>query len=85
MTEVKGVLKLTNDNYVIWRILMEAVLTCRNVHDVALGITPRPTTGPNSKGVKDWDRQSAEARAEMILAVEVDQLAHMSAPTAYEV
>jgi len=85
MAEAKGVAKLTNENYEIWRILMEAVFTRRNVRDVALGIIPRPLTGPNSKGVKDWDRQSAEARAEMILAVEVDQLAHMSAPTAYEV
>jgi hypothetical protein len=85
MTEVKGVMKLTNDNYEIWRILMEAVFTRRNVRDVALGVTPRPLTGPNSKGVRDWDRQSAEARAEMILAVEVDQLAHMTATTAYEV
>jgi hypothetical protein len=69
----------------IWRILMEAVFTRRNVRDVTLGVIPRPLTGPNSKAVKDWDRQSAEARAEMILAVEVDQLPHMSAPTAYEV
>ena len=64
---------------------MEAVFVRRNVHDVAIGTTPRPTTGPNSKVVKDWDRKSAEARAEMILAVEVDQLAHMAATTAYEV
>jgi hypothetical protein len=85
MTESKGVLKLTNENYDVWSILIEAVFTRRNVRDVALGITPRPTTGPNSKGVKDWDRQNAEARAEMILAVEVDQLAHMTAPTAYEI
>ncbi|KAJ6574407.1 hypothetical protein B0H19DRAFT_868801, partial [Mycena capillaripes] len=77
--------KLTNENYEVWRILLEAVFTRKNVHDVAVGITPRPLTGPNSKGVKDWDRQSAEARAEMILAVDVDQLAHMTAPTAYEV
>ncbi|KAJ7937678.1 hypothetical protein B0H13DRAFT_2302503 [Mycena leptocephala] len=75
MTESKGMLKLTADNYEVWRILMEAVFTRKNVLDVAVGTTPRPTTGPNSKAVKDWDRKSAEARAEMILAVEIDQLA----------
>ncbi|KAK6966374.1 hypothetical protein R3P38DRAFT_2477732, partial [Favolaschia claudopus] len=74
--------KLNNENYEIWRILMEAVFTRRNVR---LGITAMPTTGPNSKAVKDWNRQSAEARAEMILSVEVDQLAHMTAITTYEV
>jgi hypothetical protein len=85
MTESKGMLKLTADNYEVWRILMEAVFTRKNVLDVAVGTTPRPTTGPNSKAVKDWDRKSAEARAEMILAVEIDQLAHMTASTAPEV
>jgi hypothetical protein len=64
---------------------MEAVFTRINVLDVAVGTTLRPTTGPNSKAVKDWDRKSAEARTEMILAVEIDQLAHMTAPTAPEV
>jgi hypothetical protein len=85
MTESKGMLKLTADNYEVWRVLMEAVFTRKNVLDVAVGTTLRPTTGPSSKAVKDWDRKSAEARAEMILAVEIDQLAHMTAPTAPEV
>ncbi|KAK6978099.1 hypothetical protein R3P38DRAFT_3377004 [Favolaschia claudopus] len=83
--ESKGTIKLNNENYEIWRILIEAVFTRRNVRDVALGVTAMPTSGPNSKAVKDWNRQSAEARAEMILSVEVDQLAHMTAITAYEV
>jgi hypothetical protein len=85
MMEAKGMTKLTNENYEIWRILMEPVFVLKNIHDVAVGITPRPTTGPNSKAVRDWDRQSAEARAEMVLAVEVGQLAHMTAATVCEV
>ncbi|KAF7365722.1 Retrovirus-related Pol polyprotein from transposon TNT 1-94 [Mycena venus] len=85
MTEAKGMTKLTNENYEIWRILMEAVFVRKNVRDVAVGTIPRPSTGPNSKAVRDWDRQNAEARAEMILAVEVDQLAHMTAGTAHEI
>jgi hypothetical protein len=85
MTESKGMLKLTADNYEVWRVLMEAVFTRKNVLDVAVGTTLWPTTGPNSKAVKDWDQKSAEARAEMILAVEINQLAHMTAPTAPEV
>ncbi len=85
MAESKSVIKLTNDNYEIWRVLIKAVFTRKNVHDIAVGLTPRPLTGPNSKGVKEWDRKSAKACAEMILAVKVDQLAHMTAPTAVEV
>ena len=72
----KSVLKLNNENYEIWRILIEAVLTRRNVLDVADGTTPRPTSGPNSRPMKDWERKNAEARASLILAVETDQLAH---------
>ena len=78
-------MKLSNENYEIWRILEEAVFLRRNVHDVATGLTPIPATGPNSKGVKDWKRKDDEARAELILSVEPDQLAHMNAPTAYEI
>ncbi len=85
MAESKSVIKLTNDNYEIWRVLIEAVFTRKNVHDVAVGLTPCPLIGPNSKGVKEWDRKSAEACTKMILAVEVDQLTHMTAPTAVEV
>ena len=59
--------KLTNENYEIWRILIEAMFVQRNIHDVAVGITPRPMTRPNSKAVHDWDRQSAEVCAEMVL------------------
>ncbi len=52
MAESKSVIKLTNDNYKIWRVLIEAIFTCKNVHNVAVGLTPCPLTGPNSKGVK---------------------------------
>lgn len=81
----KSTVKLSNENYEIWRIMEEAIFLRRNVHDVATGVTLMPATGPNSKGVKDWKRKDDEARAELILSVEPDQLAHMTASTAYEI
>lgn len=50
-----------------------------------MGVTPIPTTGPNSTTYKPWFRKNAEARVEMILHVEVDQLAHMSSHIASEI
>lgn len=78
-------MKLNNENYEVWRVLMEAIFTRKQVHDVATGITPRPTTGPNSVTTKAWERKSQEAKAEMILSVEIDQLAHMRGATAIDV
>ncbi len=63
---------------------MEAVLTRKGLREVALG-EAMPLTGPNSPAGKAWIRKNAEAKAEMILSVEVDQLAHMTAPNAAEV
>ncbi|KAF9032491.1 hypothetical protein BDZ89DRAFT_882396, partial [Hymenopellis radicata] len=77
--------KLNNSNYEIWRILIGAIFTRKNVHDVAVGTTPRPLTGPNSATTRAWVRKNEEAKAEMILAVEVDQLPHMTGADAFDV
>jgi len=45
----------------------------------------KPTSGPNSVAGKAWARKNAEACAEMILAVETDQLVHMTAKTTAEI
>jgi hypothetical protein len=76
----KNMMKLNNENYEIWKILMEAVLVRKQLREVALGLTPRPAGPPNS--VRAWDRKNQEARAELQLAVEWDQLAHMTAGSA---
>ena len=76
-------MKLNNENYEIWKILMEAILVRKQLREVALGLTPRPAGPPNA--VRAWDRKNQEARAEMQLAVEWDQLAHMTADVASDI
>src|SRR5258708_31330629 len=79
----KSMMKLNNENYEIWKILMEAILIRKQLRDVALGWTPRPAGPPNA--VRAWDRKNQEAWAELQLAVEWDQLAHMTAEDASEI
>lgn len=67
-----GVPKLNRTNYEVWVQLIEALLTRKGLDDVAFGRAPKPLTGPNSKGVKDWERKNKEARAEIMLHVEED-------------
>src|SRR5258707_14122178 len=73
----KSMMKLNNENYEIWKILMEAILVHKQLRDVALGWMPRPAGPPNAMQVWDWKNQ--ESQAELQLAVEWDQLAHMTA------
>jgi hypothetical protein len=83
MSDKNGMMKLNNENYEIWKILMEAILVWKQLHDVALGITARPTAGQNA--MRAWDQKNQEARAELQLAVEPDQLAHMTAELTPEI
>ncbi|KAK0216888.1 hypothetical protein IW262DRAFT_1275793 [Armillaria fumosa] len=80
-----GIVKLSNENYKVWRILMLALFVRKGVKDVAVGDVERPLTGPNSPAGKAWQRKNDEALAEMILNVEVDQLAHMTSDVATKV
>src|SRR5258708_38833497 len=79
----KYMMKLNNENYEIWKILMEAILIRKQLRDVALGWMPRPARPPNA--VQAWDWKNQEAWAELQLAVEWDQLAHMTAKDASEI
>lgn len=79
----KNMMKLDNENYEIWKILMEAILVRKQLREVTLGLTPRPAGPPNA--VRAWDRKNQEARAELQLAVEWDQLSHMTADDASEI
>src|SRR5258708_4384380 len=76
-------MKLNNENYEIWKILMEAILVCKQLHDVALGWTPRLARPPNAMWA--WDQKNQEAQAKLQLAIEWDQLAHMTAEDALEI
>ena len=80
-----GVPKLNNRNFEVWLLLIEALMTRKGVEDVGMGRHTRPETGPNSKGVKDWERKNKEARAEIMLHVEEDQLAHCFSLVASEI
>ena len=62
---------------------MEAILVHKQLREVGLGLTPRPVGPPNA--VRAWEWKNQEARAELQLAVEWDQLAHMTAEIASEI
>jgi hypothetical protein len=79
----KNMMKLNNENYEIWKILMEAILVRKQLREVGLGLMPRPIGPLNA--VRAWDRKNQEARAELQLAVEWDQLAHTTAEIASDI
>src|SRR5258708_1038236 len=79
----KFMMKLNNKNYEIWKILMEAILICKQLHNVALGWMLRPARPPNPVRVWDWKNQ--EAQAKLQLAIKWDQLAHMTAKDTSEI
>ena len=76
--------KLDNKNYEVWKILIQALLTRKSVEEV-LDAASVPTYGPNSSVTKAWMKKDALARAELILHVEPDQLAHMTGSHAHEI
>src|SRR5216684_1862014 len=79
----KSMMKLNNENYEIWKILMEAILVHKQLCDIALGWMPRLAGPPNAMWA--WDQKNQEAQAELQLTVEWDQLAHMTAKDASEI
>jgi gag-polypeptide of LTR copia-type/Zinc knuckle len=85
MSEKTSFEKLSNENYEVWRVLMEALLTWKGLLDVGTGVTSPPTTGLNSSTMRSWQKKNAEARAKMILHVEADQLPHMTSSATAEI
>ena len=79
----KSMMKLNNENYEIWKILMEAILVHKQLRDIALGWMLRPAGPPNAMWA--WDQKNQEAQAELQLAVEWDQLVHMTAEDILEI
>jgi len=77
--------KLDNKNYKIWAMLMHAILIYKGLTEVATRELPILTTGPNSAVGKAWICKNTKAYAEMILAIETNQLAHMTAKTTAEI
>ncbi len=62
---------------------MEAILVCKQLHDIALGVTTHPTGGQNT--ICAWDWKNQETCAKLQLAVKLDQLVHMTAELASEI
>jgi len=83
MSDKNNMMKLNNENYEIWKILMEAILVHKQLRDVALGTTLRPAGPLNA--IRTWDQKNQEACTKLQLAVEWDQLAHMTNETASEI
>jgi hypothetical protein len=59
MLDKHGMMKLNNENYEIWKILMKAILVHKQLHNVALGVTACPTRGQNAICAKDQKNQEA--------------------------
>jgi len=72
--------KLNGSNYYEWKMLMEALLVQRGLMEYVDGSKAKPVGSPNSKAVKDFMKRSAEARTEIVLHVEISQLAHVRDP-----
>ncbi len=62
---------------------MEAILVCKQLCNVALGWMLRLARLPNV--VQAWDWKNQEAWAKLQLAIEWDQLVHMTAKDASEI
>ena len=80
MPSESSISKLNGSNYYKWKMLMEALLVRRGLMEYVDGSKAKPVGSPNSKAVKDFMKRLAEARAEIILHVEVSQLAHVRDP-----
>jgi hypothetical protein len=55
--------KLNNTNYLDWVIKMEALLEEKNLWGVVSGEEEQPSTGPNSKSAKAYQKKLCLCRA----------------------
>ena len=72
-----GIMKLNEQNYGDWSMMMEAVLVRKQLWDIVNGEKTRLIGSENSAPVKSFIRKQAEARAKLVLAVESLQLPHL--------
>ena len=73
-----SIMKLNETNYADWSMMMEAVLVRKQLWDVVNGEKMKPMGSEKSSAVKSFTRKQAEARAELVLAVENSQLLRTS-------
>ena len=72
-----SVMKLNEENYGDWSMMMEAILVRKKLRDIVNGEKTRPLGSENSTLVKNFVRKQAQARAEVVLGVESSQLPHL--------
>ena len=72
--------KLNNTNYLDWVIKMEALLEEKDLWGVVSGEEEQPSTGPNSKSAKAYQKKLRLCHAKIILHVENSQLPHTCDP-----
>ena len=72
-----SVMKLNEENYGDWSMMMEAILVRKQLWNIVNGEKTRPLGSENSAPIKNFIRKQAEARAELVLAVESSQLPHL--------
>jgi len=80
MPSESSISKLNGSNYYEWKMLMEALLVRRGLMEYLDGSKAKPVGSTNSKAIKDFMKRSAEACAEIVLHVEISQLAHVRDP-----
>ena len=69
--------KLDETNYNDWKIQMEALLEEKGLFGIVSGQDIMPTTGLNSKGVKNFLEKQLLACSKIILAIHPSQLPHV--------
>ena len=72
-----SVMKLNEENYGDWSMMMEAILVRKQLWDIVNGEKTRPLGSENSAPIKNFIRKQAKARAELVLAVKSSQLPHL--------
>ena len=70
-------MKLNQENYGDWSMMMEAILVRKQLWDIVTGGKTRPVGSENSTCVKNFVRKQAKACAELVLGVKSSQLPHL--------
>ena len=77
--------KLTDGNYVEWKMYIDAKFVKKDLKAVVDGLERHPGGNEGTKKVKEYYRKMAEARAEIILNVSPSQLAHCRNEDPYQI
>lgn len=68
-------LKLTGDNWVVWKFQTKVFLKSRQYYDIVIGVSIRPTTPGDEQ--KKWDKNDAKAQELIVSRMEQGPLTHI--------